>query len=139
MSVLESVSDRKREGLARSFLESKLNCRAINMPQFSPVDCLLIKDKLKVGVEFKFRNVDYNDYPTIWLEEAKQLALVECKAVWDKAYFMPCFNGTLYRIEVLETIGEKRETGGRYDRGIDDIDLMVAIPMDKLERVGKIW
>lgn len=125
--------------MARAFLESHLSCTAIPMPQFCPIDCLLIKGPMTAGVEFKFRNADYNDYPDIWLEEAKQVALISCKEVWNKAYFMPCFNGELYRIEVVETLGAPRTTGGRTDRNIDDIDLMVAVPMDKLERLGKIW
>jgi len=138
-TILETKTDQKHEAMARAFLESHMGCKAISMPQFSPVDCLLIKDGVTAGVEFKFRNMDYDQYPNIWLEESKQLALIACLDVWDKAYFMPCLNGVLYRIEVTDTIGAPRTVGGRTDRNIDDIDLMVAVPMDKLTKVGVIW
>lgn len=139
MTVLETIQDQNKEVIARAYLESKWGCIALPMPQFCPVDCLMIKDRETAGVEFKFRNVDYGDYPTIWLESVKQLALISCKAVWEKAYFMPCFNGVLYRIEVADTLGMPESKGGRTDRGIYDIDLMVEVPMDALTRIGELW
>ena len=140
MTVLETIQDQKKEEKARAFLASHHSCITINMPQFSPVDCLMYKDGFTAGLEFKFRNVDYDQYPNIWLEESKQLALISCKDVWSAAYFCPVFNGVLYRVEVLDTIGCDRVTGGRTDRGrLDDIDLMVAVPMDKLEKIGRVF
>jgi len=145
-TVLETVEDQKKEEIGRAYLEYKFKCTCINMPKFSPVDCIMIKPVIgtpkvsKVaGVEFKFRNVNYDDYPDIWLEESKQLALVSCKDVWDKAYFMPCFNGELYMIEVVDTLECSIIKGGRTDRDIDDIDQMVAIDMDKLKKIGRVW
>jgi len=67
------------------------------------------------------------------------VALLECARVWDKAYFMPCFNGVLYRINVQQTLKFKTVMGGRKDRGIDDMDKVVEVPMFKLEKVGKLW
>ena len=141
MTVLETIKDQKKEEVARAFLQSHMDCIAVNMPQFCPVDCLLvnIQDGRTAGVEFKFRNIDHGTYPTIWLEESKQVALLECARVWDKAYFMPCFNGVLYRINVQQTLKFKTVMGGRNDRGIDDMDKVVEVPMFKLERVGKLW
>ena len=139
MNVFQTLEDKKREEKARGFLESRLDCMAIDMPIFSPVDAMLVKDDKVAGVEFKFRKVPFQEYPTIWLEEAKQVALIECKEVWDKAYFMPVFNGELFRIEVGDTLGHPRTVGGRYDRQANDIDNMVDIPMSNLERMGRIW
>jgi len=95
------------------------------------------KDKV-AAVELKFRNVDYNTYPTIWLEKSKQTALMNCTRVWTSAYFMPVFNGKIYRIEVRQTLRFRTITGGRTDRGIDDIDQMVDVPMNALQYVGEI-
>lgn len=138
-TVLETINDTKNETLARAFLESKYSCKCVDMPQFSPVDCIMVKPTKVAGVEFKFRNIDYMEYPDIWLEESKQVALMSCKAVWDKAYFMPSFNGVLYSIEVDKTLDCHRVMGGRNDRGIDDRDWMVSINMDMLSKVGKLW
>lgn len=138
-TILETIKDQKHEEIARAYLESHFNCQCINMPQFSPVDCIMVKPDRIGAVEFKFRTVDYNHYPDIWLEDHKQTALIACKGVWDKAYFMPCFNGVLYMIEVADTLGCQTVYGGRYDRGLDDNDTMAAVPMSKLIKVGKIW
>lgn len=138
-TVLETIQDKDKETKARHFLETTWECQAINMPQFSPVDCLLVKPDKTCGVEFKFRKMDYGQYPNVWMEVSKQIALRSCLDVWDRAYFMPCLNGTLYMIDILNTIGGLVVEGGRIDRSYNDMDYMVEVPMELLTKVGKIW
>lgn len=76
LTVFETPQDRVNEQDAVAFMEKEWDCRLLKFGRLTPVDRYILKDDHLQGVvEIKCRSHDFSQYPTVFLNLRKWLAL----------------------------------------------------------------
>lgn len=127
----ETADDRDRERFIAKKIERIFNRKAIKLPKQYRLDYALMCDELITAwLEIKRRNIEFDQYPNVYLSLSKVMAARE----FHGATGLPCvffvqFNDCLAHAQMYK-FGRQITFKGRTDRGDwQDLEPIVLIPM----------
>ena len=139
--VFKSEEDERNEGAVAGDIERAWGCDARSFGKLAPIDWWFSRHGRVVGVgELKSRTHPYSQYPTVYLNVRKWLALLlAANGMGVPAVFVVRFSDCTKWIPVTEIDASSVSIGGltRTVKSRNDIEPVIEVPVIKMRMLGE--